>query len=265
MTATASDVSEQTVQVGETELHLLRGGSGRPVLVLHGLEGPEGWLAFHESLAANARVYAPDHPGFGETKRPEWLESISDEAKFYLWFLQKAGLDQVDLVGFGIGGWIGAEMATMSPRSLRHVVLCDPAGLRPSESSMLDIFVIPWRQVLERCVHNAADCAEFQRIYTERPIVEFGGHREAGRTMTMRMTYRPYMYSRSLQPFLARIDVPTLVVWGADDQIIPVECAETWRSSIPGAQLRILEDCGHWPHFDQPQQLAALVRDFTSK
>ncbi|HLF77289.1 MAG TPA: alpha/beta fold hydrolase, partial [Dehalococcoidia bacterium] len=189
-----------TLQVGETEVHLLKGGSGRPALVLHGIEGPEGWLAFHEALAANATVYAPAHPGYGETRRPEWLESISHQALFYNWFLQEAGLDEVDLVGFGIGGWIAAEMATMAPRGLRHLVLAGPAGIRPRESQLLDVFVIPWQDVVRRCFYDADDCEEYLRIYSASPVVNFGGEREAGRSMTMRMCYRPYMYSSSLQP-----------------------------------------------------------------
>jgi pimeloyl-ACP methyl ester carboxylesterase len=264
MTAATNRASELTVQVGETELHLLKGGSGPPLLVLHGIEGPEGWLAFHEALAESATVYAPDHPGYGQTRRPDWLESISHQALFYLWFLQEQGLDKIDLLGCGIGGWIAAEMATMSPQSLRHLVLVDPAGIRPREGELLDVFVIPWRQVIERAVADPSS-AEYQRVYGANPIIDFGGHREPGRQMSMRMCYRPYMYSTALEPLLARVRVPSLIVWGADDQLIPPECADIWRSAIPGARSRIMEDCGHLPHFDKPQELARVAREFLAE
>src|SRR4051812_15953481 len=100
------------------------------MLVLHGLEGPEGWLAFHEALAQDATVYAPTHPGFSGSQRPEWLESVQHMATFYGWFLQQAGLTQVDVVGCGgLGGWIAAEMAVQSPQQMRRLVLVDAAGI----------------------------------------------------------------------------------------------------------------------------------------
>ena len=265
MTTTSTNVTSETVQVGETALHLLKGGNGRPLLALHGIEGPEGWLAFHDAMAANATVYAPAHPGYGATRRPEWMESITHQALFYNWFLQEAGLGEVDLIGFGIGGWIAAEMATMAPQSLRHLVLVDPAGIRPTESQLLDIFVIPWQDVVRRCFYNANDCDEYLRVYSASPVINFGGEREAGRSMTMRMCYRPYMYSTSLQPMLSRLRLPSLVVWGAEDEVVPVECAELWRSSIPKAELRLIDDCGHWPHYEKPQELAQIVSRFLSK
>ena len=94
-------------------------------------------------------------------------------------------------------------------------------GVRPQQGEVLDIFIIPWREVIERSLYDAENCAEAQRIYTATPLQEFGGVREAGRSMSMRMCYRPYMYDPALLPTLGKIRLPTLVVWGAQDQIIP--------------------------------------------
>jgi len=214
MTSLTGAGAAATVGVGETPLYLLRGGQGNPALVLHGFEGPEGWLAFHEQLSARRTVYAPSHPGFAETPRPEWLESITHQALFYNWFLQEERLSEVDLIGFGIGGWIAAEMATMCTHSLRSLVLVGAAGIRPQESEVPDVFIRPWREVAESCVADPDTAAEFQRIYSADPIVDFGGRREPGRSMTMRMCYRPYMYNPALPALLPRIRIPTLVVWG---------------------------------------------------
>ncbi len=98
--------TEERISVGDTELYLTKGGSGAPLLVLHGVEGHEGWLAFHEALAANATVYAPASPGYTPTERPEWLTSITHQAVFYHWFIEQQGLGPVDVVGLGMGGWI---------------------------------------------------------------------------------------------------------------------------------------------------------------
>jgi pimeloyl-ACP methyl ester carboxylesterase len=258
-------VSEITVPVGETALHLLKGGSGRPVVALHGIEGPEGWLAFHEALAATATVYAPTQPGYGATERPDWMETTQHVALFYGWFLQNAGLAPVDLVGFGVGGWIAAELAVMCPASVRRLILVDAAGLRPREGELLDLFVIPWREVVDRCFHDPSSATEYERIYSAAPIIDFGGARESGRSMAMRTCYRPYMFDPALQPLLGRISAPTLVVWGAEDQLVPVECGRMYEEAIPNASLRLIEDCGHWPHYEKPRVLAEIVREFVAR
>jgi pimeloyl-ACP methyl ester carboxylesterase len=261
MTELSTPAVEEFSQVGEARLHLIKAGSGRPALVLHGIEGPEGWLEFHDRLASSAEVLAPSHPGFGHSNRPEWLESISDQARFYEWFLRENGLSNVDLIGFGIGGWIAAEMATMCADNLAHLVLIDAAGIKPEAGEILDVFVRPWREVVESCVVDTS-AAEYQRIYTASPIVDFGGVREAGRSMSMRMAYRPYMYSPSLRHVLGGVRTPTQVIWGAEDRIIPVECAHLYQAAIPGARLEIMEGCGHWPHYEKPQELAEKVLQF---
>ena len=129
MTTSTVQYTEERVKVAGTELYMLRGGSGSPVLVLHGVEGFEGWLPFHEALAAQATVYAPAHPGYGQTPCPEWVETIPHQAVFYHWFLQEQALAPVDVVGIGIGGWIAAQMAVMCPQYIRHLVLVDAAGI----------------------------------------------------------------------------------------------------------------------------------------
>jgi pimeloyl-ACP methyl ester carboxylesterase len=253
-------------QVGQTKLFLLKGGAGPPMLVLHGIEGHEGWLDHHAALAQNATVYAPSHPGYGHTDCPDWISSIQHQAVFYNWFLETLGVSahSVDLVGFGIGAWIAAEMAVMSSQPVRHVVLVGAAGIRPQQSDILDIFVTPWRQVIEQSFVDASTAPEFQRIYSAAPLTEFGGVREAGRTMTTRMCFRPYMYDPSLPGMLAKVSVPTLLVWGRQDRIVPLECATLYQRAMPDATVHVIEDCGHFAHLDKPEILADVIHDFVS-
>ena len=89
MTTSTAPFTEAKVQVAGTALHVLKGGTGTPVLVLHGVEGFEGWLQFHDALAERATVYAPSHPGYGLTPCPEWIETIHHQAVLYHWFLQE--------------------------------------------------------------------------------------------------------------------------------------------------------------------------------
>jgi pimeloyl-ACP methyl ester carboxylesterase len=262
MATSAVGFTTERMQVGQTELYLLKGGDGPPCLVLHGFEGHEGWLRFHEESAGDATVFAPSHPGYGHTEAPAWITSVQHQAIFYNWFLQTAGLDEVTLVGSGVGGWIAANMAIMCPDRLRRLVLISPAGIKLGENETLDIFVTPWREVIQRGFLDAERSEEYHRIYDAAPIAEFGGIREAGRVMTMRMCFRPYLYDPALPAMLAKIQVPSLIVWGANDEIIPVECADLFQQAIPGARKEVIDNCGHFAHLDQPAAVSTLVREF---
>jgi len=256
--------TEERLAVGPTSLLVLKGGSGRPVLVLHGEEGHEGWLAFHEALAEYATVYAPSHPGYGHTEEPEWMTTVQHQAVFYHWFLQEAGLKSIDLVGVGIGGWIAASMAVLCDEPLRRLMLVGAAGIKPEQSETLDIFVEAWPEVIRRSFHDPDNCPEYGRLYANVNLNEFGGVREASRVMSCRMCFRPYMYDRALPGMLGKVRVPSLIVWGRQDQVIPLECADLYRQAIPGADVRIIEGCGHFAHLERPRELAELVHEFVS-
>jgi pimeloyl-ACP methyl ester carboxylesterase len=261
MTGSTATVHEERRALADTALYLLTAGTGQPLLVLHGVEGHEGWLPFHDALSTHATVYAPAHPGFAQTPCPAWLETIPHQAIFYHWFLQQAGLGPVDVVGIGIGGWIAAQMAVMCPHQLRHLVLVDAAGIRPQQGEALDIFILPWQQVIDRAFYDPLHCPEYQRLYGGE-FQEFGGPREPGRVMSMRMCFRPFMYDAALPGMLGKVCTPTLIVWGANDEIMPVECGQLYQQAIPGATLRLLDKCGHWPQFERPHELAGMIREF---
>jgi pimeloyl-ACP methyl ester carboxylesterase len=263
MVLTTTPYTDEVLSIAGTQLHLLKGGSGRPALVLHGIEGPEGWLQLHDLLSQQATVYAPSHPGYGLSERPEWLESVTHMAYFYERFLRESRLEDVDLIGFGLGGWVAAEMAAMCSHNLAHLVLVDSAGIRPQSGEILDIFIRPWAEVVSSCVTDPEGAEEFRRIYDAEPIQAFGGRREAGRVTAMRMAYRPYMHSPALPALLQGITTPTLVVHGAEDRIVPLECGEAFASAMPNAKLRILDGCGHWPHLERPDALAETILNFT--
>jgi pimeloyl-ACP methyl ester carboxylesterase len=260
MATTLREFTTEQLRVGETELHLLKGGSGPPCLVLHGIELHEGWLMFHSELAAANTVYAPSHPGFGHTTCPDWITTISHQAVFYNWFLEEHDLRDVTLIGADVGGWIAAMMAVMCPDRLRRLILLAPAGVKPERTESLDVFVTPWKQVIESGFLRGAEAEEYQRIYSAAPITDFGGVREAARTMLMRMCFRPYMYDSALPGMLPKIQTPSLIVWGDQDRIMPLECGEAFASAMPNATLKTIERCGHFVHLDRPRELGELCR-----
>src|SRR5262244_4082979 len=145
---------EEMIAVGETKVPVLIGGSGRPLLVLHGAGGNRGWRRWMDAMAERYTVYAPTHPGFGRSGAADWMESIDDLARFHLWFIDAAGLGRPHLLGHSIGGWTAAEMATMSPGAIDRLILVAPVGLKPEQGEILDIFYYTPAQLREMTIFD---------------------------------------------------------------------------------------------------------------
>src|SRR5437660_2290837 len=113
----------ETVTMAGAMIRLYRGGphrgGGQPLVFLHGAGGHTGWMAFLEELSGRFEVFAPEHPGFGQSDDPTWLDEIPDLAYFHLDLLQALGLDRVHLMGTSLGGWVAAEMAVRSTARLQ--------------------------------------------------------------------------------------------------------------------------------------------------
>src|SRR5438477_13078881 len=114
--------SERFIEVDGCRLNLRRGGSGEPLLYLHGASGAPAVLPFMEKLAQRFDVLVPEHPGYGLSDEPEWLENIHDAAYFYLDFLKYQKLQGVTLVGSSMGGWIAVEMAVRDTSRIKSLV-----------------------------------------------------------------------------------------------------------------------------------------------
>jgi pimeloyl-ACP methyl ester carboxylesterase len=160
---------EETIAVGPTRVHTLIGGQGDPLLILHGAGGNRGWRRWMTPLSAHYTIYAPTHPGFGRSDAADWMQSIDDLARFYLWFLDVAGLSKLCVVGHSMGGWTAAEMATMAPRAFRRLVLVAPTGLKPDQGEILDIFYHPPAELLRYTVHDPATVSEWTELFGRPP------------------------------------------------------------------------------------------------
>src|SRR5215470_19383378 len=139
-----SEMADQTttmIAVEGCNIGLMRGGAGQPLVVLHGASGAGTWLPFMHSLADNYDVIVPEHPGFGASDTPDWLDNIHDLAYFYLDILDQLDLDPVHLVGVSLGGWIAAELAVRSTQRLSSLTLVDAAGIHVPGVEQIDTFL----------------------------------------------------------------------------------------------------------------------------
>ena len=253
---------EESVAVAGIDVHFYRGGEGPPLVLLHGGDPNPGWLQHHQALAEQFSVYAPSHPGFGHTPGLAWIATIADMALFYLWFLETVGLEQTHLVGHDIGGWLAADLATTCPHVVDRLVLVDAMGLKPQHSEIRDIFLITPAEIRAQSFFDTTQVPEWQQLYGNPPSPEAIDRAEEALETLVRLCWKPYMHELRLPCLLPRPTRPTLIIWGREDAIVPLECGEIYQKSIASSRLAVLDACGHCPQLEQPQAFANMVRSF---
>jgi len=258
---TASTHTDTFVTVAGEQLHLRRGGSGSPLLVLSHDTGNPDWLPFHQRLAERFDVLAPSHPGYDRSSRPEWMRSVRDIAIVHQWLLADLGLRDVTLVGLGFGGWVAAEMATMAPTAFKGLVLVGAMGIQPPEGEILDQALVNYIQYAQAGFHNLA---AFEQVYGSEPTTDQLETWDMNREMSFRIAWKPYMYSQTLPHLLGGVKAPARIVWGANDRIVPLGCGERYTQALPLARLEIVEECGHCVEMEKPAELASVIEQFVA-
>ncbi len=251
--------SETTHKIAGCDVFLARAGKGRPILVLHHDTGTLERLPFYDSLAENYDVLVPHHPGYGRSERPVWLRSVRDIAAMYSGLLDQLKIDTCALVGLGFGGWIAAEMATFAPRSVSHLVLVGAMGIKPPEGDILDEAIVSYIDYARAGFH---DQKVFDAVYGTEPSTDQLEQWDICREMNFRIAWKPYKYSQTLPHLLSGAGMPSLVVWGDDDHVVPRSAADKYKAALPKATLEIVKSCGHCVDMEKPAELSKLLRAF---
>ena len=254
------------MQPGPTELNLrgtkilqTRSGKGETVLFLHGAGGATPWAHFQEALAAQFELVVPDHPGFGRSDDPTWLRSVPDMANFYLDYLESQNMQGVHLVGHSLGGWIAAELAVRNSTRLKSLTLIAPAGIRVKGVPAGDAFI--WSP--EELVRNLyCDQAWAERQLSRPPSGDELDIVIKNRYTFAKLAWQPRNFDPNLEKWLHRIHVPTHIVWGAADNLLPVEYGQLWKERIAGSTLSLIDKCGHLPQVERAEETAELVCGF---
>jgi pimeloyl-ACP methyl ester carboxylesterase len=254
-----ADWKTSTVEAGGTKVHLRRAGKGHPLLVLHHETGTLDDLPFYDALAAGYDVLVPHHPGYSRSERPDWMRSVRDIAVVYRNLLSELKVGKPALVGLGFGGWIAAEMATMAPSDLSHLVLVGAMGIKPPQGDILDLAITGYVDYARAGFH---DQKAFDRVYGAEPSVDQLEMWDICREMSFRIAWKPYMYSQTLPHLLGGVKAPTLLVWGEEDQVVPPATAGVFMGGLADARLKTIPACGHCVAMEKPQALARLVSDF---
>jgi pimeloyl-ACP methyl ester carboxylesterase len=246
-----------------------RGGSGRPLLYLHSAAGEAIWLPFMTGLAESYDLYAPAHPGFLASEGIDEIRDIEDLVYHYLAYMDAKGWRSVDVVGLSLGGWIGAEIAARYPERVSRLVLVDSVGIWIPERPLADIFAIDGRhpeRFAELLFHDLSHPfaqmlalpREARRALPDEAIVNFLNAMAA----TARVGWNPLLHDPRLESLLPRVTARTLCLWGDHDRVSPPEYGERFAKLIPGAQSRVVPECGHMLPIEKPEAFLAAVRGF---
>ena len=139
-----------TIAIQGIDLQVVRQGTGRPLLLLHGGDGPQGLLPLSMRLAERFDVIAPTHPGFAGTAIPEHFDTLADLVYLYLDLLDVLDLHDVILMGMSMGGWVAVEVAVRNTSRLSQIILVDAVGIKPGDRDtrdIADIFGLPAPEV----------------------------------------------------------------------------------------------------------------------
>jgi pimeloyl-ACP methyl ester carboxylesterase len=251
--------------LGSVPVTFTETGSGRPVLLLHGGAGPMSVSGFGELLSSTerARVIVPVHPGFEGTPRPDQLDSIRSIAAVYSRLMRDLGLNDVCVIGNSIGGWIAAELALAESAApdgrVSSAVLVDAAGLQVDAAPIPDFFSLTLDQVFDISYFNP-DKFRFDpaTLSDERKAAQ------AANRAALAVYAGPTMADPTLAGRLPAISIPTLVVWGEADRMIPSAHGDAYANAIPGAQFKLIAQAGHLPQLEAPADLLATVWPFAS-
>jgi pimeloyl-ACP methyl ester carboxylesterase len=247
----------QTLDVGGKKVGLLRAGEGEPLVYLHSVLGENVWLPFHQGLARDFQVIAPD--GFADDGSADW-----DDISFhYLDILDSLELDRVHLVGVSRGGWEAAEFALRYRHRVSKLVLANAFGLWIDDVPVFEF----WK--------HSDEPRKLSQLMLERPDsflgeLLFPGSADSNRlesvtkgTMAIPgQGLRTQFYDPKLLSRLERIKSPTLVLWGAADKILPEPYARAFHKAIPNSLLHLIPDCGHLPMFEQEARFVSAVSHF---
>jgi pimeloyl-ACP methyl ester carboxylesterase len=248
--------------VNGCKTRVMRAGQGDPLLFLHGAAGARIWLPFMEKLSQSFDVIVPEHPGFGASDTPDWLDNVSDLAFFYLDFIETLGLKRVNLVGSSLGGWTAAEIAIRSCRDLKSLVLSCPAGIHVKGLAKGDIFLWSPEQTIRNLFHDPSFA---EKMLAQPPSEEQQMIEAKNRLAMAKLAWQPRLYNPHLHKWLHRISVPTLILWGDNDKVVPSGYGPAFQNRIPGSRLEVFRNCGHVPQVERMDEWTGQIVKFAAE
>lgn len=273
--------SHHTVNLqGIGEVHYLAAGHGPPVVLLHGLAASAvAWRCNIHALSQRYAVFAPDLPGHGDSAKPDVRYNTEFGLHFLRQFLDTLRMDRPVLIGNSTGGFLALAWAMLHPERVQALVLVDIPGMGKEVAWPLRLAALPGIGCLLAGLDVMSGGRFAPRLFRHPERVDPQVRLELLRlrklpgasraTLSVLRSGVGLMGLRSSLLLLHHdgtpLPVPTLVVWGEEDRILPVEQARRFARRFPSVQLHILPDCGHWPQMEQADAFNQAALAFLDK
>jgi pimeloyl-ACP methyl ester carboxylesterase len=270
----------ECVQIHGHNLFFRRAGTGPALLLLHGIAGSsKTWAGVMSLLARDHTVIAPDLIGHGRSDKPVGDYSLGAQASALRDLLTILDIERVTVVGQSFGGGVAMQFSYQYPEHCDRLVLVGSGGLGREVSLILRILTFPgveytfpvlfpsiareWGNGLLKLLHRAgfrnARAVEMWRAYASLADPE---NRRAF-TRTLRGVVDPGGQSvTAMDRLYLAARMPTLIIWGDRDNIIPISHALAAHEAIPGSRLEVIEGAGHFPHAEEPVRFVEIVSEF---
>jgi 4,5:9,10-diseco-3-hydroxy-5,9,17-trioxoandrosta-1(10),2-diene-4-oate hydrolase len=271
-------VQNKYIKVGNIKArYLMAGDNGPPLILVHGLgASAEIWKDNIRQLAAAYRVYAPDLIGFGHTDKPDINYSPFDFVVFLQDFINALGFEKVNMIGLSLGGGIALLYTLENPERIDRLILVDSAGLGKEMTVPMKLgsisFFSRWFKVSKPILEGLMKRLVYNPDVITSGLVDLY-YKLLAQPDSMRTISRVLSSVANLagakkdvlvliRDRLNAIKSPTLIVWGKDDRILPLEHGIYGQQQIPGSRLYVFEQCGHIPNLEKPHEFNELVLKF---
>ncbi len=268
--------SEQEVPIGEMTLSVYRNsknlGSDKPTIVmLHGYSADKGvWLRFARHLSDDFNIIIPDLAGHGDTGfNKEWSYTGPAQAARVVSLMDRLQIQNAHIIGNSMGGFIAAHFARLYPERTISATLVDPAGVTSPEPSEMGKMLAQGKNPFQ--VNSTEEFFAFYDMTMAQPpfvpdFVKQGvAERYQARKEELAVIFKDIHNVDLLDPHLASINSPTLIMWGGKDELIHVSSTKVWRAGLPNSELKIWPEIGHMPMVEIPQESALVYREFLNK
>ncbi len=253
----------ETISVNGRPTVVMHAGEGTPFVYLHSTLGESFmWFPFYQAWAKQFRVLVPTHPGFGQSGGFDEIDTVEDLAFHYVELFDALGFEEVILGGVSLGGWVAAEFAVRWPERVRRLWIADAPGLWVDDQPLPDLFRIMQdrEQTRQLLFHDPGG-------YVARMVIQDAPDEQRMLAAYQNMTVLArLMWERPYDPKLAarlhRVRCPTLLLWGADDRLVPPAYGEAYRRHLPHAEWKLLPNCGHVPMFECEKEFVEAVANF---
>ncbi|PYJ69361.1 MAG: hypothetical protein DME76_09235 [Verrucomicrobia bacterium] len=263
---TATPKIDKFVTVYGAKIHYVEAGSCAPVILIHGLaDNVTIWDPVIPALAARFRVIALDQIGFGRSDKPLLNYRVSTLVDFLDGFLTELKIERASLVGNSLGGWVAAAYALAHPERVERLVLSDAAGYAALAKTMDSRALRALRVASRDDIRYLGPLAFHDKRFYQDVDAAFKERVTAGDSYTVAQVLDSMIRGDdALDNKLQTLKQPTLVLWGREDKLIPLSFGEQFHREIVNSRLRIIDNCGHMPQLECPNEFSAAVLKFFS-